>query len=164
MATGIGIVTFPHIDGAEEFLKTLKQLKKEGVLTIDDAVIVTKDASGKSHVKQTKDLTTGKGAAKGGTLGFVVGLLLGGPIGGALLGVAAGALLGKKIDLGVPEEKIKLVTEEMPTSSSVLFVQGHTAVDGIFARAVEQAGGNLHDIELSAQAMVDVQKAAALRS
>ena len=163
MQAGIGIVTFDTQNGAEQLLASLKKLEKQDAVAIEDAVIVVKDTAGDTKVTQTTDLTQGKGAAKGGTFGFVVGLLLGGPVGGTLLGAAAGALLSRKIDLGVPEEKIRMVTDEMPADSSALFVQGSTAVAGIFRRAVEQAGGTLHTIEISEQAAVDVQNAAALR-
>lgn len=163
MQAGIGIVTFDTQSGAEQLLASLKKLEKNDAVTIEDAVIVVKDTAGETKVTQTADLTQGKGAAKGGTLGFTVGLLLGGPIGGALLGAAAGALLSRKVDLGVPDEKISMVTDQMPADSSALFVQGRTAVAGLFKRAVEQSGGTLHTIELSEQAAVNVQNAAAMR-
>ncbi len=163
METGIVAVTFADMDGAEKLLKTLNGLAKENLVELDDAVIVVKDEDGKIKVKETAELTKGKGAAKGGTLGFVAGLLLGGPIGGALLGAAAGALLAKKVDLGIPQDKIEIVTADMVKGSSLLFVQGRTRQEGIFRSALAQSGGKLYDLQLTEQAVVEVENLSATR-
>lgn len=163
METGIVAVIFPTMEGAESLLKTLSGLAKDGRVEIDDAVIVVKDPAGKLKVKETADLTTGKGAAKGGTLGFVVGLLLGGPIGGALLGAAAGALLSRKIDLGIPKDKIEMVTADMTAGSSVMFAQGRSNQEGIFRSALAQSGGKLYDLQMTEQAVIEVQNLSATR-
>ena len=163
METGIVAVIFPTMEGAESLLKTLSGLAKDGRVEIDDAVIVVKDPAGKLKVKETADLTTGKGAAKGGTLGFVVGPLLGGPIGGALLGAAAGALLSRKIDLGIPKDKIAMVTADLTAGSSVMFAQGRSNQEGIFRSALAQSGGKLYDLQMSEQAVIEVQNLSATR-
>ena len=98
MKTGIAVVTFQDTEGAGKLLDMLKDLEKQKLVELDDAVIVVKDVDGEVKVKETKDLTKAKGAAKGGTLGLVVGLMLGGPIGGVLLGAGAGALASRKVD------------------------------------------------------------------
>jgi len=161
MKTGIAVVTFQDTEGAGKLLDMLKDLEKQKLIELDDAVIVVKDAGGEIKVKETKDLTKAKGAAKGGTLGFVVGLMMGGPIGGVLLGAAAGALLSRKVDLGVPKGKIDVLSEEMVDGSSALFVQGTSKREGVMHAAMVQANGTLHELELSDQGVVDVQKAAA---
>ena len=119
----IGIVTFHDENKAGEVLKSLKKLEKEKLLKLEDAAIVKKDDDGEVKITQTLDETAGKGALSGGAIGLVVGTMVGGPIGGALLGAAAGAFVGKKIDYGIPDEKIKAVAEAMENHSSAIFVK-----------------------------------------
>jgi uncharacterized membrane protein len=163
MKTGIAVVTFQDTEGAGKLLDMLKDLEKQKLIELDDAVIVVKDADGEVKVKETTDLTKAKGAAKGGTLGFVVGLMMGGPIGGVLLGAAAGALLARKVDLGIPKGKIDVLVEEMVAGSSALFVQGTSKREGVMRAAMLQANGTLHELELTEQAVVDVQNIAETR-
>jgi uncharacterized membrane protein len=163
MKTGIAVVTFQDTEGAGKLLDMLKDLEKQKLIELDDAVVVVKGADGEVKVKETTDLTKAKGAAKGGTLGFVVGLMMGGPIGGVLLGAAAGALLSRKVDLGIPKGKIDLLIEEMVDGSSALFVQGTSKREGVMRAAMQQANGTLHELELTEQAVVNVQNIAATR-
>lgn len=163
MKTGIAVVTFQDTEGAGKLLDMLKDLEKQKLVELDDAVIVVKDVDGEVKVKETKDLTKAKGAAKGGTLGLVVGLMLGGPIGGVLLGAAAGALASRKVDLGIPKGKIDLLVQEMVDGSSALFVQGTSKREGVMRAAMLQTNGTLHELELTEDAVVNVQNIAATR-
>ena len=163
MKTGIAVVTFQDTEGAGKLLDMLKDLEKQKLVELDDAVVVVKDADGEVKVKETTDLTKAKGAAKGGTLGLVVGLMLGGPIGGVLLGAAAGALASRKVDLGIPKGKIDLLVQEMVNGSSALFVQGTSKREGVMRAAMLQTNGTLHELELTEDAVVNVQNIAATR-
>lgn len=163
MKTGIAVVTFQDTEGAGKLLDMLKDLEKQKLVELDDAVVVVKGADGEVKVKETTDLTKAKGAAKGGTLGLVVGLMLGGPIGGVLLGAAAGALASRKVDLGIPKGKIDLLVQEMVDGSSALFVQGTSKREGVMRAAMLQTNGTLHELELTEDAVVNVQNIAATR-
>lgn len=163
MKKGIAVVTFQDTEGAGKLLDMLKDLEKQKLVELDDAVVVVKDVDGEVKVKETKDLTKAKGAAKGATLGVVVGLMMGGPIGGALLGAAAGALASRKVDLGIPKGKIDVLVEEMVDGSSALFVQGTSKREGVMRAAMLQTNGTLHELELTEQAVVDVQNIAETR-
>ena len=163
MKTGIAVVTFQDTEGAGKLLDMLKDLEKQKLVELDDAVVVVKGADGEVKVKETTDLTKAKGAAKGGTQGLVVGLMLGGPIGGVLLGAAAGALASRKVDLGIPKGKIDLLVQEMVDGSSALFVQGTSKREGVMRAAMLQTNGTLHELELTEDAVVNVQNIAATR-
>jgi uncharacterized membrane protein len=161
MKTGIAVVTFQDTEGAGKLLDMLKDLEKQKLIELDDAVIVVKDTDGEVKSKETKDLTKAKGAAKGATLGLVIGLMVGGPIGGVLLGAAGGALLSRKVDLGIPQGKIDLLVAELVNGSSALFVQGTSKREGVMRAAMVQANGTLHELEMTEQAVVDVGTVAA---
>jgi hypothetical protein len=87
---GVGLLVAAYVDerGADNALEQLKQAKKAKQFYYDDAAVVRRSAEGKVHVKETGDMSTGKGAAIGGLVGGVIGLLAG-PVGWAVLGGAA---------------------------------------------------------------------------
>ncbi len=147
----IGIVTFHDEKKAKEVLKSLKKLEKDKIIKLDDAAIVTKGEDGKVDISQTLDGTTAKGAVSGGAIGLVIGTMVGGPIGGALLGAAAGAFTGKKIDYGIPDEKIKAVSEALEDHSSAIFVKMTLTENNrpILRQLMKDAGGTLFELELS---------------
>lgn len=161
MKTGIAVVTFQDTEGAGNLLGLLRDLEKQRLIELDDAVVVVKDADGEVKVQESTDLTKAKGAAKGATLGLVIGLMVGGPIGGVLLGAAGGALLSRKVDLGIPQGKIDVLVSEMVDGTSALFVQGTSKREGVMRAAMVQANGTLHELELTEQGVVDVQNIAA---
>ena len=104
-------------DGAKTILDTLERMHRASNITLADAAIVTKDADGKLHIKETREVTAGKGAKRGavitGVLGLIypptliVSLLAGGLIGGAWgrlrdTGIKTGAMkdLGSSLEPG----------------------------------------------------------------
>jgi uncharacterized membrane protein len=89
--------------------------------------------------------------------------MLGGPIGGVLLGAAAGALASRKVDLGIPKGKVDLLVAEMVDGSSALFVQGTSKREGVMRAAMLQTNGTLHELELTEDAVVNVQNIGATR-
>jgi uncharacterized membrane protein len=159
--TEIAIVTFDEMQKAKEVLASLKHMEQEELVELEDAVVIVKDEHGKIKVKETKDLTTGKGAAKGGVVGLVVGLMLGGPIGGMLLGTLAGALAGKSIDLGVSKEKVEAVSESMADASSALLVQIKSGNKDALAAMLRQSGGELHEVSVTKEAVSELSQVAA---
>lgn len=156
METYYGAITFPDLEGAHTFEKTLKHMHKEELIVLEDAVIVTKDEKGEVHVKQTKDLTVAKGALKLGTVGLVAGLLLGGPVGGVVLGAAAGALLSKKIDLGIPDDKIEMIKDKLEKNHSLLFVEVRPLQEGALQNALKHSGGEVHDVDMAHETILEV--------
>jgi uncharacterized membrane protein len=95
---------------AQEFLTAATRLAAIGKLKLKDAVLVTKDASGETKVKESIDPQPGRAALSGALWAGVFGLLLGGPVGwiaGAAIGASAGAVTARVIDLGIPDEWVK---------------------------------------------------------
>lgn len=157
----VAVVTFDDAAKADSFLEGVKALEREQRLTLSDAVVVVKEASGKVKVRETTDITTRKGAAGGGILGFVVGFFFGGPIGGALLGAAAGALLGKKLDLGISKDKIDAVEEAMQPGSSAIFLQFETKTVDVLAAMVRSLDGKVIDLAISDDVQMKASETAA---
>jgi len=122
---GVGLFVAAYVDeyGADQTLKDLKQAKKGGEFYFDDAAVVRRDAKGKVHIKETGDMSTGKGAGIGALIGGVIGLLAG-PAGVAA-GAAAGAAIGgiaAHHDAGFDQDSLKEIGSALPSGTSALAV------------------------------------------
>jgi uncharacterized membrane protein len=144
------VAAFKDPNGASQALQALKQAKKEHWIAIKDAAVLTKDAQGKLHIKETKDMGGGKGAVIGGVIGGALGVLAG-PIGWAALGGAAiGGLAAKLSDGGFNDARLKKLGEGLtPNSSAIVAVIEHTWVAEV-ERAMAEAGADVVTESLSA--------------
>jgi uncharacterized membrane protein len=109
---------------ANELLLALVHLQGEGKLRVHDAVIVTKDADGRSSVVETVDVTPARGAIAGAWFGLFGSLLVAGPAGLAVIlgGAAAGALYGRLVDRGLDDEWVKGMSEWIDPGTSALLL------------------------------------------
>ncbi|GAA3233888.1 DUF1269 domain-containing protein [Actinocorallia longicatena] len=108
---------------ASEFMLAAARMQKNDQIRLHDAVFIERHGDGKSVVRETQDLTPGKGAMGLGMWGLLIGTLLGGPIGGLIGGgasAAGGALIGKLVDTGIKDEKIAELREAVPAGSTAL--------------------------------------------
>ena len=140
-------LSFDDIYRAQEFLTATTRLAAHGEMTLRDAVIVTKDADGRTHVKETTDPKPGSAALSGGMWAGLFGLLLGGPIGwaaGAAIGAGAGAAAAKVIDIGLPDEWVDWFKETVSpdTVTVALLVDGFDA-NALVAEAERFTGARL---------------------
>lgn len=120
---GVGMFVAAYVDerGADNMLDALKQAKKQDQFYYDDAAVVRRSAEGKVHIKETGDMSTGKGAGIGALLGGVVGLLAG-PVGWAALGGAAIGALAAHGDAGFDQDSLKEIGAALPSGTSALAV------------------------------------------
>ena len=115
-------LTIPEPYLALAALDEIEQKAKEAGVEIKDAVIAFKTDEGRIKIRQTKDMTAGKGARRGGFWGLVVGLILGGPLFGVLAGLGLGAIAGRRIDHGLDDEFISQVSKSLNPRTSALLV------------------------------------------
>jgi uncharacterized membrane protein len=113
-------IVFDKPSRATEVLVNLMHLQQEGALRLGDAVVISKDESGRAQIHETVDITPGRGAMIGGWLGAFVGLVLG-PLAIAG-GVAAGALYGKLVDKGLADDWVKQMSEWLDAGRSALLL------------------------------------------
>jgi uncharacterized membrane protein len=120
------VAAFSDLEGASNALKTLQEAKRDKMIGIEDAAVITKDANGKVKIKETADMRAGKGATIGAVAGGVIGLLAG-PVGWAALGGGvAGGLAAKLHDGGFPDARLKQLGEGLtPNSSALVAVIDH---------------------------------------
>ena len=99
----------------------LIKMQKESSLTMEDAVLVTKDEKDKVKLHQAVNLTA-SGAVGGSFWGMLIGLDFLNPLLGAAVGAGAGALSGKLADIGVSDNFMKELGETLTPGTSALFV------------------------------------------
>lgn len=107
---------------AASILKFIEKKAKEAGVELEDAVVVYKVKSGDVKIKQTRDITSGKGAGRGAFWGLLIGLLFGGPLGGVLWGLGIGAIYGRVVDHGVDDKFIEDVGNALKPSTSALLI------------------------------------------
>jgi uncharacterized membrane protein len=121
-------ISFDDAFRAQEFLTATYRLVANGDLGLRDAVIIVKDADGKTTVRETTDPQPGTSALSGGMWAGLVGLIIGGPVGwiaGTAIGAGAGAVSAKVIDIGVPDAWVDWFREAVQpgTATVVLLLQ-----------------------------------------
>jgi uncharacterized membrane protein len=109
-------------EGAENALGMLKTLEREMVVEIRDGAIVTWPADKKKPKTRQMASTTTGGALGGAFWGMLFGLLFFVPLFGMAIGAAAGALAGKLTDVGIDDNFIKQVRDEITPGTSALFL------------------------------------------
>lgn len=101
--------------------ETIKRLKKEQLITLDDAAVVIRNHDGKVKVKQAVNLV-GAGTVGGAFWGMLIGLLFWMPWLGLAIGAITGAISGKLSDYGINDEFINEVAQTIEPGGSALFL------------------------------------------
>jgi len=99
----------------------------EHVADVRDVALVYKNSKGKVKVRQTSDLTAGKGALRGALVGGLASILIGPLVSMAAVGSAAGALYGKLSDKGISDTLMKLAGEQLEGGNAAVFVLAEDA-------------------------------------
>jgi uncharacterized membrane protein len=114
------VVKYPIKETGEAALQAVKELAKEKVVKLKDAVAITKTEKGKIKLHQTKDDPASKGFLKGGVIGIIFAVLFGGAA-----WIAVGALVGtafSMFDRGIKNKLLKELGENMTADESALAV------------------------------------------
>jgi uncharacterized membrane protein len=142
--------------GADDAIESLKKAKWDGLNGVQNAAVLRRDRNDKLHIKETGDMSGGKGALIGGVVGGVVGLLAG-PIGWAAIGGATiGGLAAKLRDSGFNDEQLKQMgTELTPGTSAIIAVIEQTWVRDA-EQMLAQQGANVATQELGQEIGVEL--------
>ena len=145
------VAAFKDEVGAKEALQDLKQAQRERLIKIENAAVLRKDENGKLHIKETRDMGGGKGAALGGVGGAAIGLIAGPAL---LVPAAVGALVGglaaKLRDSGFSNQRLETLGESLqPGTSAIVAVVEHTWV-GQVEDALAEAEADVITAEIGA--------------
>lgn len=126
-------VSFANSADAFAFRSELVQSQREYLISLDDAVVVTRD-DGKVKLHQAVNMTA-MGAVSGAFWGSLIGLLFLNPLLGAAVGAGSGALGGVLTDVGIDDSTMKEFGETLPEGGAAVFILVRKAsVDKLLAR------------------------------
>ena len=160
MATLVAMAYPGEPGGALRAALDLEDLPIAESSDLDDAVVVTVDDRGKTHLTQATHLTS-EGAIYGALGGMIVGVLasllfpalkpiaiLGVTLGASVVGLLLGALIGHNRDIGIADDFVRIASANLPANSSALFVllEGERADDVLAELAT--CGGELLTTDL----------------
>jgi uncharacterized membrane protein len=137
MAT-LTALKFDTVDGAGNALTTLESLSKQQLIEVEDAAIVYWEV-GKSKPKTHQmHSTTGAGTGWGAFWGFLFGLIFFVPLLGAAIGAGFGALFGSMADVGIDDDFIKSLQDQVTEGTSALFLLTREATEDKVVGAMKQ--------------------------
>ena len=119
---------FPSPHGADAAEHTLGQLQNQELIKVHDAAVVRWDLGEKKPRTRQVNNLTGAGALGGSFWGLLFGLLFFVPLLGMAVGAAMGALSGSLSDVGINDDFIKSVRDNVTPGTSALFVMTSDAV------------------------------------
>lgn len=120
--TELIVATFKDDRQAGKVLQRMRAADREDLLSVLNAAVVVKTASGKMSIAETQDVGGKQGALFGAISGGLLGLL-GGPV-GMLLGAAAGAATGgvaaRTIDMGFSDAMLEGLRDDLQLGTSAI--------------------------------------------
>lgn len=119
---------FDTPDGAEQAELVLERLAKQELITVQDAAIVSWPEGRKSPKTREATNLTAAGALGGAFWGLLFGLLFFVPLLGMAVGAAMGGLTGAMTDVGIDDDFIASVRDQVQPGTSALFVMTSGAV------------------------------------
>ena len=159
------VVGYDDMFKAEEVRLKLLKMQKEYLVDLEDAVVAVKKADGKVKLNQMYHLAA-SGAVGGGFWGMLIGLIFLNPILGAVVGAGAGATAGALSDVGINDDFMKKLAEQLKPDTSVLFVLIRKMTADKVLDELKGSGGKVlqtslsHEDESKLQAALDAAKAA----
>jgi uncharacterized membrane protein len=119
---------FDSPTGADQAESTLLDLQKQQLITVHDAATVSwEEGKRKPKTRQASNMT-GAGALGGSFWGLLFGLIFFVPLLGMAIGAGLGALAGSMSDVGIDDQFIKSVRDQVTPGTSALFVLTSGAV------------------------------------
>jgi len=152
------VVSYDQALQAEEVRLKLRQMQKDYLIDLEDAVVATKDAKGKIKLHQSINLTAA-GAMSGTFWGALIGLIFMMPLLGAAVGASAGAVSGALTDLGIDDKFMKELAANMQPGGSVLFVLVRNSTPDKVLEELSGTGGKILKTSLSHEDEAKLQAA-----
>jgi uncharacterized membrane protein len=124
--THLVVLGLDNRDDAERVFDLAGDLARQQLLQLQDAAYAYRDDKGKVRIHQAINLT-GAGAASGALWGTLIGLIFLMPVAGLAVGAATGALGGKLADVGINDDTIKQIGEQLQQGKAAVFLLARSA-------------------------------------
>jgi uncharacterized membrane protein len=150
MAT-LSVWKFDSPGGAALALDALERMQKEQLINVEDgAYVYWPEGRKKPKTEQMRNLKSG-GALGGGFWGLLFGMLFFVPLLGFAVGAAMGALAGSMSDIGINDQFIKEVRQNVKPGTSALFVMTSNEVVDKVLEEFKDTGATLLSTNLSTE-------------
>jgi len=152
-------IAFDDATKAQQMVGELRKLETEGLLKLDDSVIVTRDEAGNAKYSTDHHVAgAGTGAALGGLWGLLLGSIFLMPVAGAALGAAAGAASSALSKVAVDESFKSSINDQLrPNSSAVILRVSKVDQPEKIAERLKGFGGTVLHTNLSAETESQLQ-------
>jgi uncharacterized membrane protein len=140
---------FESASGAENALELLERLQKEALVQVDDAAYVYWPEGRRRPKTEQLHSLTGAGALGGSFWGLLFGLIFFVPLLGLAVGAAMGAMAGSMSDVGIDDDFIREVRDNVTPGTSALFVMTSNAVTDKVLDRFKETGASLISTNLS---------------
>ena len=117
-------------EDAERVMDLAGVLARQHLLELEDCAYAYKDDNGEVRIHQAVSLT-GAGAASGALWGTLIGMLFLMPIAGLAIGAGTGALAGKLADVGIDDDTIRQIGQQLQQGKAAVFVLARSATDRV---------------------------------
>lgn len=144
-------ISFKDKSTAFEMRDKLRGLQREYLISMEDAVVVTKNGKGKIKLHQSYNLTA-MGAVGGGFWGVLLGAIFMNPLAGAAVGASAGAISGSLSDVGISNDFMEKCADSLENDSSALFLLVHKGNFNKILPELEKFEGELIQTSLTDEA------------
>lgn len=142
------VVAYPNEFQAEEVRLRLLKMQQEYLVDLEDAVIAVRKQDGRIKLLQLHNLT-GAGAVSGGFWGLLIGLLFMNPLLGAAVGAGAGAISGALADVGINDQFMKELGNNLKPGGSMLFILFRSITMDKALQELAGTGGTIIQTSLS---------------
>ena len=158
MAT-LTVWKFDSPGGAENALALLERMQKEELVQVNDAAYVYWPEGKKKPKTEQLHKLAGAGALGGSFWGLLFGLIFFVPLLGMAVGAAMGALSGSMADVGIDDDFIRGVRENVTPGTSALFVMTSNVVIDKVAQEFKETGATLISTNRSQEQEARVREA-----
>jgi len=158
MAT-LTVWRFDTADGAQNALTTLERLQKEELINVVDAAVVSWPEGRKKPRTEQLHSLVGAGALGGSFWGLLFGLIFFVPLLGMAVGAAMGALTGSMADVGIDDDFIRKVRDQVTPGTSALFALTTNAVTDRVLESFKGTRAELISTNLSADQETKLREA-----
>jgi uncharacterized membrane protein len=140
---------FDTAGGAVNALALLERMQKEELLTVNDgAYVYWAEDKKKPKTEQLRNLKTA-GALGGSFWGLLFGLIFFVPLLGMAVGAAMGAMTGAMADVGISDDFIRNVRDQVTPGTSALFLLTSNVVVDRVLDEFKQTGATLISTNMS---------------
>ena len=154
------VASFRFEVGAGNALNKLKDISKNEELGIQNAAVLKMSDDGKLRIKETADMSGGKGMVLGGVVGGVIGMFGSTVLWPLGIGAAVGGLASKLRDSGFPNQRLQEVGARLQPGDSLLIVAVDDAAVEPVSEILKDAGADVIREAIDGKVAEDLETAA----